>query len=46
LVNILFAQAFIGGCAMSPEAGLNGFNGTMYRGEMALNLNAGRGRKA
>ena len=24
--GILFDQAFIGGCAMSPEAGLTGFN--------------------
>ena len=33
--GILSDQAFIGGCAMSPEAGLTGFNRTMYRGEMA-----------
>lgn len=26
LKNIMFDQAFIGGCAMSPEAGLTGFN--------------------
>ncbi|OON41323.1 decarboxylase [Izhakiella australiensis] len=26
LKNILFDQAFIGGCAMSPESGLTGFN--------------------
>ena len=33
--GILSDQAFISGCAMNPEAGLTGFNGTMYRGEMA-----------
>lgn len=26
LRNIMFGQAFMGGCAMSPEAGLTGFN--------------------